>query len=132
MEGKNRQSRDNPCRRNWDDAGWTYRSHCLLRAWSDGDQAAFDRLATLVYQDLLHMARRYMKNERAGNTLQTTALANEAYLRLVDVKNAGWRILVDAARARGAHKRGAGAVKVDVEVVDLSCRAYKKDPLRAT
>ena len=77
-------------------------------------------------------ARRYMKNERAGNSLQTTALVNEAYLRLVDVENAGWRdraqffalsaqmmrrILVDAARARGAHKRGAGAVKVDVDDV---------------
>ena len=106
----------------------------LLRAWGNGDQAAFDRLATLVYRDLLRMARRYMKNERAGNTLQTTALVNEAYLRLVDIKSAGWqdraqffalsaqmmrRILVDAARARGAHKRGAGAVKVDVDDVAI-------------
>ena len=104
----------------------------LLRAWSDGDQAAFDRLASLVYADLRRMARRYMKNERQGNTLQTTALVNEAYLRLVDIKNAGWRdraqffalsaqmmrrILVDAARARGSHKRGAGDVKVNVEDV---------------
>jgi DNA-directed RNA polymerase specialized sigma24 family protein len=50
----------------------------LLRAWGDGDQAAFERLATLVYHDLLRMARRYMKNERAGNSLQTTALVKEA------------------------------------------------------
>src|SRR5712692_7211591 len=102
----------------------------LLRAWRDGDQSAFDRLASIVYGDLLRMARRYMKNERAGNTLQTTALVNEAYLRLVDVKNAGWRdraqffalsaqimrrILVDAARARGSDKRGAGAIMVNLD-----------------
>jgi RNA polymerase sigma factor (TIGR02999 family) len=104
----------------------------LLRAWKDGDQAAFDRLASLVYADLRRMARRHMKNERSGNTLQTTALVNEAFLRLVDVENAGWRdraqffalsaqmmrrILVDAARARGSDKRGAGAVKVNVDDV---------------
>src|SRR5216683_3225857 len=101
----------------------------LLRAWSDGDQAALDRLAALVYDELHHMARHYMKDERAGNALQTTALVNEVYLRLVDVKNVDWqqraqffaiaaqmmrRILVDAARARGSHKRGGGAVKVNV------------------
>jgi RNA polymerase sigma factor (TIGR02999 family) len=106
----------------------------LLRAWRDGDQAAFDRLASIVYDDLLRMARRYMQNERVGNTLQTTALVNEAYLRLVDVKNAGWRdraqffalsaqimrrILVDAARARGAHKRGEGGIKVNLDDVPI-------------
>ena len=102
----------------------------LLRAWSGGDQAALDRLAALVYDELHHMARRYMKNERTGNTLQTTALVNEVYLRLVDVKNIDWqqraqffyisaqmmrRILVDAARARGSNKRGGAAVKVNVD-----------------
>jgi RNA polymerase sigma factor (TIGR02999 family) len=102
----------------------------LLRAWKDGDPVAFDRLAAIVYDDLLRMARRHMQNERDGNTLQTTALVNEAYLRLVNVQNDGWRdraqffalsaqvmrrILVDAARARGAHKRGAGAAKVNVD-----------------
>ena len=76
------------------------------------------------------MARRYMKNERPGITLQTTALVNEAYLRLVDVKNVDWqhraqffalsaqimrRILVDAARARKAGKRGGGAVKINLD-----------------
>ena len=102
----------------------------LLQAWSSGDQAALDRLSSVVYQELRRIARRYMKNESPGNTLQTTALVNEVYLRLVDVKNVDWqhraqffaisaqmmrRILVDAARARGSHKRGGGVVKVNVD-----------------
>jgi RNA polymerase sigma factor (TIGR02999 family) len=102
----------------------------LLRAWSGGNQSALDRLAPKVYAELHRMARHYMRNERAGNTLQTTALVNEVYLRLVDVKNVDWqqraqffaisaqmmrRILVDAARARGSYKRGCGAVKVNVD-----------------
>ena len=102
----------------------------LLKAWSGGDQAALERLADQVYDELRRIARRYMRNERAGNTLQTTALVNEVYLRLVDVKNVDWqqraqffaiaaqmmrRILVDAARARGSHKRGGGAVKANVD-----------------
>lgn len=102
----------------------------LLKAWSDGDEMALERLTGHVYDELHRIARRYMRNERGGNTLQTTALVNEAYLRLVDVKNVEWqqraqffavaaqimrRILVDAARARGAEKRGGGAVKVNVD-----------------
>jgi RNA polymerase sigma factor (TIGR02999 family) len=102
----------------------------LLKAWSNGDQTAMDRLASVVYEELRRIARRYLKNERPGNTLQTTALVNEVYLRLVDVKNVDWqhraqffaisaqmmrRILVDAARARGSRKRGGGAVKVNVD-----------------
>lgn len=102
----------------------------LLKAWSGGDQAALERLAGHVYDELRHIARRYMRNERAGNTLQATALVNEVYLRLADVKNIDWqqraqffaiaaqmmrRILVDAARARGSHKRGGGAIKVNVD-----------------
>ena len=102
----------------------------LLKAWSGGDPAALERLVDHVYGELRRIARRYMRNERAGNTLQTTALVNEVYLRLVNVKNVDWqqraqffaiaaqmmrRILVDAARARGSHKRGAGAVKVNVD-----------------
>ena len=71
----------------------------LLKAWGSGDAAALDQLTPLVYEELRRLARRYMRNERAGNTLQTTALVNEAYLRLVD-----------AARARGSAKRG-GQVK---------------------
>src|SRR6266478_5043632 len=104
----------------------------LLKAWSDGDQAALDRLMPAVYGELRCIAHRYMRNERAGNTLQTTALVNEAYLRLVDVKNVDWqqraqffamsaqmmrRILVDAARARGARKRGGGAEKINMDDV---------------
>jgi RNA polymerase sigma factor (TIGR02999 family) len=101
----------------------------LLRAWTGGDEAALDRLITLVHAELHAIARRYMRSERPGNTLQTTALINEVYLRLVDVKNVDWQhraqffsisaqimrnILVDAARARGAQKRGGEAVKIDV------------------
>lgn len=93
----------------------------LLKAWTNGDQAALDRLVPVVYDELRWMARRFMRNERVGHTLQTTALVNEVYLRLVEVKNVDWqhraqffaiasqmmrRILVDAARARGAQKRG--------------------------
>ncbi|HWF47224.1 MAG TPA: ECF-type sigma factor, partial [Bryobacteraceae bacterium] len=95
-----------------------------LKAWTNGDPAALDRLMPVVYEELRRMARRHIRNERAGHTLQTTALVNEAYLRLVDVKNVDWqhraqffaissqmmrRILVDAARARGSQKRGGGA-----------------------
>jgi RNA polymerase sigma factor (TIGR02999 family) len=100
----------------------------LLKAWGSGDAAALNQLTPLVYEELRHLARSYMRNERAGNTLQTTALVNEAYLRLVDAKNVGWqdrlhffavsaqmmrRILVDAARARTSAKRGGQAKRVD-------------------
>ena len=106
----------------------------LLKAWSKGDQAALDRLTPLVYNELHRIGQRYMHNERAGNSLQTTALINEVYLRLVDLTNVAWqeraqffaicaqmmrRILVDAARARGAQKRGAGAERVNAEDVEL-------------
>jgi len=102
----------------------------LLKAWGNGDPAALDRLATKVYDELRRIARRYMRDERTRVTLQTTALVNEVYLRLVDIKNDNWehraqffaisaqmmrRILVDAARARRAAKRGGSAVKVNVE-----------------
>jgi DNA-directed RNA polymerase specialized sigma24 family protein len=56
----------------------------LLRAWSEGDQAALERLMPLVYNELHRMAKRYMRRERSGHTLQTTALINEAYLRLIE------------------------------------------------
>ena len=102
----------------------------LLRAWSGGDQAALDRLAEHVYPELRRMARRYMKNERQANTLQSTALVHEVYLRLVDVRKVDWReraqfyamsaqmmrrILVDAARARAAKKRGGSAANVNID-----------------
>ena len=102
----------------------------LLKAWSSGEQAALARLAEHVYPELRLIARRYLRNEAQGNTLQTTALVHEVYLRLVDVSSVDWqaraqffsmaaqmmrRILVDAARARGSDKRGGRAVKVNIE-----------------
>src|SRR6516164_2166964 len=93
----------------------------LLRAWGNGDQGALERLTPVVYNELRRMARRYMRREREGHTLQTTALVNEAYLRLVDVAHVNWQdrahffavsaqmmrqILVDAARVRSSNKRG--------------------------
>jgi len=101
----------------------------LLRAWSDGDQGALDRLTPIVYQELRRLARRYMRQERAGHSLQTTALVNEAYLRLVDYKRMRWqnrahffavsaqlmrRILVDHARRHNL-KRGAGIQHVSLD-----------------
>lgn len=102
----------------------------LLKAWGGGDQAALARLTDRVYPELRLMARRYMRNERQTNTLQATGLVHEVYLRLVDVTKLEWReraqffavaaqimrrILVDAARARGASKRGGGALKVNLD-----------------
>jgi RNA polymerase sigma factor (TIGR02999 family) len=102
----------------------------LLKAWSSGDQDALAQLAERVYPELRNIARRYLKNERYANTLQATALVNEVYLRLVNVAKVEWheraqffamaaqmmrRILVDAARTRGANKRGGNAVKVDLD-----------------
>jgi RNA polymerase sigma factor (TIGR02999 family) len=99
----------------------------LLKAWGNGDQAALDRLTPLVYAELHRMARRHMRTERE-NTLQATALVNEAYLRLVDAKGLACkdrthffalsaqimrRILVDAARARVAVKRGGDVPALD-------------------
>ena len=104
----------------------------LLKAWSAGDQTALDRLIPVVHRELRRIAHRYMRSERVGNTLQTTALVNEAYLRLVDVKNVDWqqraqffaisaqmmrRILVDAARVRGAGKRGGGVRNINVDEI---------------
>src|SRR5215510_12515321 len=100
----------------------------LLKAWSNGDQAALDRLSAKVHQELHRIARRYMKNEREGNTLQATALVNEVYLRLVNIDDVSWhdrahffsvaaqlmrRILVDAARARASVKRAGLAQRVN-------------------
>ena len=92
----------------------------LLRAWSDGDQSALERLTAIAYGELYRIARRYMKGERPGHSLQTTALVNEAYMRLVDYKRMQWqnrahffavsaqlmrRILVEHARRHNV-KRG--------------------------
>jgi RNA polymerase sigma factor (TIGR02999 family) len=108
----------------------------LLLAWSQGDQSAFEKLVPLVYNELYRLARRYMVRERAGHTLQTTALVNEAYLRMVDIKSVRWqnrahffavsaqvmrRILVDFARSRNYQKRGGGARQVSFdEALEIS------------
>ncbi|MCU1238713.1 MAG: polymerase sigma factor, partial [Candidatus Solibacter sp.] len=99
----------------------------FLKAWGDGDRTALDRLTPLVMQELTRIARRQMRAERGERSLQTTALVNEAWLRLVDVHNVNWqdrahffgisahtmrRILVEAARARLAQRRGGGALRV--------------------
>jgi len=104
-------------------------------AWGDGDRAAFEKLAPLVYDELRRVARRYMGNERAGQTLQATALVNEAYLRLIDINKVQWqnrahffamsarlmrRILVDVARSKHYQKRGAGPQKVSLDEGMLS------------
>ena len=102
----------------------------LLLAWSAGDQTALDRLVPLVYDELRRLARSYMRQERAGHTLQTTALIHEAYLRLIDASEVRLenrthffavaarlmrQILVDFARTRGYQKRGGGARQVALD-----------------
>ena len=102
----------------------------LLAEWSNGNQTALDKLYPLVYDELHRMARRYMNRERKGHTLQTTALINEAYVRLVDQKHVHWenrahffaisaqimrRILIDHARSHAYAKRGGGAQKVSLD-----------------
>jgi RNA polymerase sigma-70 factor (ECF subfamily) len=106
----------------------------LLVAWSDGDQSALDQLVPLVHGELRRLARSYMRGERRGHTLQTTALVNEAYLKLVDQKHVRWqnrahflaiaaqlmrRILVDYARRRQYRKRGGDALQVSLADAEL-------------
>ena len=108
----------------------THEVTALLLAWSAGDQAALDRLMPLVYDELRRLARSYMRQERAGHTLQTTALIHEAYLRLINADEVRLenrthffavaarlmrQILVDFARARGYQKRGGGAQQVSLD-----------------
>jgi len=108
----------------------------LLRAWADGDRAALDRLTPHVYRTLRRIAGNQLKNERAGNSMQATALVHEAYLELIDVTNVDWQhrahffavssqimrhILLDRARRRVAGKRGGDAERVSLdELPDLS------------
>jgi len=101
----------------------------LLRNWSDGDQSALEKLTPIVYEELRRLARHYMRGERTGHSLQTTALVNEAYLRLVDYKRMQWqnrahffavsaqlmrRILVDHARRHNL-KRGGDVQHVSID-----------------
>ncbi|MEM8962727.1 MAG: sigma-70 family RNA polymerase sigma factor [Acidobacteriota bacterium] len=102
----------------------------LLKAWGDGDATALERLIPIVESALRQQARRLMAGERRGHTLDPTALVNEVYLRLVDRRSVSWdnranffafagiamrRILVEHARARGRHKRGGDAIRLDLE-----------------
>jgi RNA polymerase sigma factor (TIGR02999 family) len=102
----------------------------LLIAWSQGNRSALDRLMPQLYDELRKMAQRHMKSERAGHTLQATALVNEVYLRLVDLEKVDWqhraqffalsaqmmrRILVDGARVRLSRKRGKGAIRITLD-----------------
>lgn len=101
----------------------------LLVAWTAGDAGAFDRLEPAIHRELHRLASHYMAGERPGHVLQTTALLNEAYIRLVDAKDVRWqsrahffglaatmmrRILVDLARTSGRAKRGGGALHVSL------------------
>ncbi len=110
----------------------------FLAAWADRDPTARDRLVPLVYDELRRLAHHYMRGERAGHTLQTTALVNEAYVRLTGIKGLQWsdrahffamagtlmrRVLVDYARHRGRDKRGGG-----VSVTSLDDHAVTSQP----
>jgi RNA polymerase sigma factor (TIGR02999 family) len=108
----------------------------LLARWTQGDEAALEQLVPIVHDELRRLARRHMARERPGHTLQPTALVNEAYLRLVDLKQMQWqdrahffamaarlmrRILVDVARSHGYQKRGGGAKQVSfTEALDVA------------
>ena len=108
----------------------THAATALLLAWGRGEDTALDRLLPLVHAELRRVAGRHMRQERVGHTLQASALVNEAYLRLIRIKQVQWqdrvhfiamasrimrRILVEAARAKGFPKRGAGAQKVSLD-----------------
>ena len=112
----------------------------LLRAWRSGDRAALDRLVPLVYAELHRLAHLYLARERPGHTLQTSALVNEAYLRLIDARRVDWRdrahflavsasimrqVLIQYARLRDAGKRGGAAVRVELD--EASVRSPERD-----
>lgn len=107
----------------------------LLVAWSNGDQSAIDKLVPIIYAELHRLARRYMQSAGPGHTLQTTALVNEAYLRLVNQQQVTWQnrahffavsatsmrhILVDMARGRGRERRGGNAFHLPLDETLLS------------
>src|SRR5215472_320114 len=108
----------------------------LLKAWSVGDEGALEKLTPLVYRQLHQIAQRYMAGERVDHTLQTTALVNEAYLKLVDCKKVNWqdrahffaisaqlmrRILIDFARSRGYLKRGGAVAHISLDEAPSVC-----------
>jgi RNA polymerase sigma-70 factor, ECF subfamily len=116
----------------------------LLRDWSAGDESALQKLIPLVYAELHRVARRHMAAERSGHTLQTTALINEVYLRLVDFRHLSWQsrahflaicaqlmrhILVDFARSRRYLKRGGDALHIPLDEALLVCSEPRADLL---
>jgi RNA polymerase sigma-70 factor (ECF subfamily) len=113
----------------------------LLRAWSDGDQGALERLTPIVYEELRRLARRYMRGERPGHSLQSTALVNEAWMRLVDYERMHWqdrahffavssqlmrRILVEHARRHNV-KRGGGVLHVSLDETAMVAGGQDED-----
>jgi RNA polymerase sigma factor (TIGR02999 family) len=115
-----------------------------LRAWGEGDELSLEKLTPLVYAELRRVARRFMAREKSGHTLQATALVNEVYVRLVDVKNVSWqdrahffavcarmmrRILTDFARARHYLKRGGGAPRTSLQEGLVAGQERSKDLL---
>jgi RNA polymerase sigma factor (TIGR02999 family) len=114
----------------------------LLIGWSEGDKEALDKLVPLVYDELRRQAARYLRRERVGHTLQTTALIHEAYLKLVDQKNVHWqnrahffgiaaqlmrRILVDHARTKKRAKRGGSDIRVSLADATAIAKAQDLD-----
>ena len=114
----------------------------LLEQWSHGDDAALAELTPLVYKELRRLAHRHMGGERRDHTLQTTALVNEAYLRLAGQTNPSWQdrahffavaaramrqILVNYAKSQGSQKRGGGAIKVDLGEAALVSQEQSKE-----
>ncbi len=109
----------------------------LLVAWTNGDQAARDQLMSVVYQELHRLAHHYMKRESPGHTLQTSALVNEAFVKLIDQRNVSWqnrshffgiasqlmrRILVDHARSHARQKRGGNAQRLSLNTTAVSTK----------
>jgi len=116
----------------------------LLLAWRQGEESALEKLTPLVYEQLRRLAHRYMRGERAAHTLQTTALVNEAYLRLIDGQQVKWqdrahffavsarlmrRILVDWARTRQSQKRGGEPQQVTLDEALMVARGHGEDLL---
>jgi RNA polymerase sigma factor (TIGR02999 family) len=114
----------------------------LLIAWREGEKDALDRLIPLVYEELRRLAHNYMRGERKCHTLQTTALVNEAYLKLIDCSRVNWqnrahfmaisaqlmrRILVDYARSHRSHKRGGSAERISLDEFKLVSKETDPD-----
>jgi RNA polymerase sigma factor (TIGR02999 family) len=115
-----------------------------LRDWSNGDRSALEKLTPLVYRELHRLAQAYMRGERAGHALQTTALVNEAYVRLIEADSQGWqnrahfyavaaklmrRILVDFARSRDRIKRGGALEQVSLDEALIVTDGYTSELL---